>query len=313
MRRPILKNSNKKLKGNISLLVILILLASSVIGLLSINQIQRLITYGNMTFNYFRAFYLAKAWTELGLTEVYYREAGFNHEIKNEKDDDENITKYHSIIQNNFLWEKLEDWDTRKYEAFNPYFEMTISWSFANLTNDVRNSECEGNEIVLGTWEWIMISLFSDNTQDLKDMFTWTIDKNLPPLKNITDLKMDWDVSNAKFTFWLFSYKKNNEWQEYMDNVVVKDNQTSLSNFFHDDNAETIINDKSTTKKYLTIKNSWESDVEFCISWDWPIPSSDSLITVRGNYGDMEIWLQSVVKKWVPDWALNVLWEPTSN
>ena len=296
MRRPILKNSNKKLKGNISLLVILILLASSVIGLLSINQIQRLITYGNMTFNYFRAFYLAKAWTELGLTEVYYREAGFN----------DTVNSWDAIV----TWNLLE-----AYSGFNPYFEMTISWNFANLTNDVRfSSDCNSdNKIVLGTWAWIMISLFSDNTQDLKDMFTWTIDKNLPPLKNITDLKMDWDVSSAKFTFWLFSYKKNNEWQEYMDNVVVKDNQTSLSNFFHDDNAETIINDKSTTKKYLTIKNSWESDVEFCISWDWPIPSSDSLITVRGNYGDMEVWLQSVVKKWVPDWALNVLWEPTSN
>jgi ABC-type microcin C transport system permease subunit YejE len=68
------KIRNKRLKGNISLLVILILLASSVIALLSINQIQRLISYGNMTFNYFRAFYLAKAGTELGLTEVYNRD-----------------------------------------------------------------------------------------------------------------------------------------------------------------------------------------------------------------------------------------------
>ena len=310
MRRPILKNSNKKLKGNISLLVILILLASSVIGLLSINQIQRLITYWNQTFNYFRAYYLAKAWTELGLTEVYYREAGFNHKIENTKDDDGAID-YNPIIQNNFLWDVWEDWETKKYEAFNPYFEMTISWSFANLTNDVRfSSDCiSGNKIVLNSWAWIMVSLFSDNTQDLKDVFTWTIDENLPPLKNITDLKMNWDVSSAKFTFWLFSYKKNNEWREYMDNVVVKDNQISLSKFFSGDNVKTIINDTSTTKKYLTIKNSWESDVEFCISWDWPIPSSDSLITVRWNYGDMEVWIQSVVKKWVPDWALNVLWE----
>ncbi len=51
----------KKLSGNVSLLVILILLASSVIALLSINQIQHLLTYGNMTFNYFRSYYLAKA------------------------------------------------------------------------------------------------------------------------------------------------------------------------------------------------------------------------------------------------------------
>jgi hypothetical protein len=73
MKKLLAKIRNKKLKGNVSLLVIFVLLASSVISLLSINQIQRLLTYGNMTFNYFRAFYLAKAGTELGLTEVYNR------------------------------------------------------------------------------------------------------------------------------------------------------------------------------------------------------------------------------------------------
>ena len=300
MRRPILKNSNKKLKGNVSLLVILILLASSVIGLLSINQIQRLLTYGNMTFNYFRAYYLAKAWTELGLTEVYYREAGFNHEIKNTKDDDGNITQYHAIIQNNFLWEKLKEWGY-KYEAFNPYFEMTISWSFQYLTDDVRyTTKCEDeNKITLGTWEWIMLSLFSDKTNNLKDMFTGTTNKNLTQLKNITDFKMEWlDPSGSNFTFWFFTYDEKGN----MNKVIVS-KDVDLKSFLKDKS----INDNE--KGYLTIKNSWNEEMKFCISMNGSlIPSSDSLITVRGNYADMEVWLQSVVKKWVPDWTLNVLW-----
>ena len=283
MRRPILKNSNKKLKGNISLLVILILLASSVIGLLSINQIQRLITYWNQTFNYFRAFYLAKAWTELGLTEVYYREAGFNHSINS--------------------WDAIVSWNLNEsFSGFNPHFEMTISWSFANLTNDVRfSSDCNSdNKIVLGTWEWILISLFSDNTQDLEDMFTWTTDINLTQLKNITDLKMEWlEQSGSNFTFWLFSYNENGS----MVDVVVSQ-WNNLNDFLK---GKTI----SQTRSYLTIKNSSNEDVSFCISSNdnQLIPSSDSLITVRGNYWDMEVWLQSIVKKWVPDWTLNVLWE----
>jgi hypothetical protein len=65
MKKLLAKIRNKKLKGNVSLLVIFVLLASSVISLLSINQIQRLMTYGNMTSNYFRAFYIAQAGTEL--------------------------------------------------------------------------------------------------------------------------------------------------------------------------------------------------------------------------------------------------------
>jgi len=107
MKKFISKIRNKRLKGNVSLLVILILLASSVIALLSISQIQHLITYWNMTFNYFRAFYLAKAWTELGLTEVYNRENWFEDEIKNEINSDGTVN-FDSIIAKNFLWDENE-------------------------------------------------------------------------------------------------------------------------------------------------------------------------------------------------------------
>ena len=146
-----------------------------------------------------------------------------------------------------------------------------------------------------------MVSLFSDNTQDLEDMFTWTTDKNLTQLKNISDLKMEWlEPSDSNFTFWLFSYDKDGN----MDSIVVR-TWNDLSNFLN-----TNYNNDSNIKKYLTIKNSWNEEVKFCISMNGSlIPSSDSLITVRGNYWDMEVWLQSIVKKWVPDWTLNVLWE----
>ena len=67
-------------------------------------------------------------------------------------------------------------------------------------------------------------------------------------------------------------------------------------------------------RRYLTIKNpwTWNETVSFCIhnKDNSLIPYSDALITVRGNYGDMEVWLQSVVKKEVPFWAMDVLWWP---
>lgn len=278
MRRLILKNSNKKLKGNISLLVILILLASSVIGLLSINQIQRLITYGNMTFNYFRAFYLAKAWTELWLTEVYYREAGFNHSINS--------------------WDAIISWNLNEvYSGFNPYFEMAISGSFAPLTNDISNQSCDSwNKITLWTGEWIMLSLFFDTTSWFNDILSdsWTIES----MSWLNNLSLSGNSSELTFAF--FSYDNNGN----MDDVYVS-TWKNLSNFLSEKNIW------KNNKWYLTIKNSWTSEVSFCVynNDGSLLPSSDSLITVRGNYGDMEVWLQSIVKKWVPDWALNVLWE----
>ena len=292
MKQLMLKIRNRRLKGNISLLVIFILLASSVIALLSINQIQHLLTYWNMTFNYFRAFYLAKAWTELWLTEVYYREAWFENMINS----------WDSVITENLVW---------IYTWFDPHFTMNISWNFLYLTDDVRYTDgCDsGNRIVLGTWEGVVLSLFKDSTSSIQQILTWTNESNIKRLSNdeIEQLKMD-DVDRVwwwskYFMFWLFDY--DNNWD--MWSIVVK-TWADLNNFL---NSE--INNVGGIRRYLSIKNpwTWNEIVSFCIlSNDGKlIPYTDSLITVRGNYADMEVWLQSVVKRQTPSWSINVLWD----
>lgn len=295
------KIKNKKLKGNISLLVILILLATSVITLLSINQIQRLITYWNQTFNYFRAYYLAKAWTELWLAEVYNRGDGFNH----------SVTGGNSIVTWNLVWD---------YSGFNPYFNMTISWSFLYLTNDIRESEecLDENRIRLETGAGVMLSLFSDITKWTKKILTWWEPEikamNKEEIKKL-QLEKDSPSANNSLTFAFFTYKlTNNEEGEddyTIDDIIVEKGKDpkDLNSFLSSDAKYLVDSTDTNTKKYLTIKNSWEEPVEFCItikSKDIPIPYSNSLITVVWHYGGTEVGIQSIVKKWVPDWTLNV-------
>ena len=283
----------KWLKGNVSLLIILILLASSVIAMLSINQIQRLLTYGNMTFNYFRAFYLAKAWTELWLTEVYNRENWFEQSITwIEEDDDGNIVDIHDIIRENFMWE----WN--KYEWFRPYFNMEIKSRFKKITNDIKSDNCDGNKIELKGWDWIVLSLFSDNTSNIEDILNpekW----NLDAYKYI--LSFDDLVWNT-IRLWGFSYDNNGN----MDYISVQD-EKDLSKFMETLWASSF---KSWKKQYLTIKNSGTSDISFCLKnqrGENKIPYSHYLIDVQWHYGDMEVWLESIVKKDIPAWSLNVL------
>ena len=287
MRKFIAKIRNRRLKGNVSLLVIFILLACSVIALLSINQIQRLLTYWNMTFNYFRAFYLAKAGTELGLTEVYNSSDGFNHSIESG-----NV-----IVSWNLLPE---------YSGFNPYFNMTITWSFYTLNNDIRLTWCdEWNKIKLATWDGIMLSLFFDITDGFEKILS--DDKDFRALEDIDNLSLS-SYNNYNLTFALFTYKKDANGDEYMENIVVY-TWSNLTEFLSKPEVYNLIQGDSPVKRYITIKNSWNEDVEFCITKTdhQLIPYSNSLITVRGNYGDMEVWLQSIVKKSVPSWSLNVL------
>ena len=292
MKKLLRKIRNKRLKGNVSLLVILILLASSVISLLSINQIQRLLSYGNMTFNYFRAFYLAKAWTELWLTEVYNRWDGFSHRV-----DSWNI-----IISGNLVW---------IYTGFEPYFDMTITWSFYTLTDDIKYSSCEWNKIRLTSGAGIMLPLFSDDAWNkevnmiLSD-YSW-VNKD-SEFENLSfDDSVHWEWWSNSFTFWLFDYDDNGN----MNNIVVT-GWSDLKNFLQENIGTMDIE----SRKYLTIKNpwTWNEVAEFCIknNDNKLIPYSDFLITVFWHYGDMEVWIQSVVKKWVPDWTLNVIGEPAN-
>jgi len=294
IKQSILKLKNKKLKGNISLLIILILLASSVIALLAINQIQNLMTYWNMTYNYFRAHYIAKAWLELWLTEVYNREDWFST----------SINSWDSINTGNFVWwfnglsDHLDEWESLTwYSWFEPYFTMTITGSFNYLTNDITNSNncTDDNKIVLWTGEWLVIALFTDTTE-------WSINKIINSktwdssvLNNVKNLTMEGRVWKNEYTFWFFTFdnERNNT------NVLVE-TWTDLSSFVDILDID--------NKSYLTIRNSWDSTWSFCIGWDWLIPSSNSLITVQAHYWDMEVWLQSQVIKQTPFWALNSLW-----
>ena len=289
MRRFILNIRKKRLKGNVSLLVILILLASSVITLLSISQIQHLITYWNLTFNYFRAFYLAKAWTELGLTEVYNRENGFQDKIENKVKEDGSV-EFDDIITRNFLW------NDKEYEWAKPYFNMEIKSRYSKITDDIRDETCKGNEIVLKKWEWIVLSLFIDNTSGIKRI----LDPNNPkidPYKgtlSFENINLNW----KNITLWGLTYKKDD-----MSYINVQNTPGNLVSFMK--------NIKFGDKQYLTIKNPGISsdDVKFCIKevYGKEIPYSHYLIDVQWHYGDLEVWLQSVVKKDIPSWALNVL------
>ena len=280
-----MKFFNKKIKWNISLLIILILLASSVIALLSINQIKHLLSYWNATFNYFRAYYLAKAWTELWLTEVYNRENWFNHQINT----------WDSIVKDNLI---------EAYSWFNPYFNVDINSNFEYLTNDIRyNSECNNeNKMTLEKWEGIMIALFKDTTKDTKNILSWWY-----TLIEATDNQV---VKELTF------YSQNIENDITFGLFIFDDKNSSMTNLFVEKwrDLNKFINKhigsyKNNWRAYLTIKNSWDKEISFCIKWKWEIPYHDSLITVRWNYWDIEVWLESVVKKSTPSWSLDIIWD----
>ena len=68
-------------KWNISILVIFVLLASSLLGILSMNFVQQMMKQSAVVTSYYKAYYLSKAWIELWLTTIKHRGIGFEYVV----------------------------------------------------------------------------------------------------------------------------------------------------------------------------------------------------------------------------------------
>jgi hypothetical protein len=162
-------------KGNVSLLVIFVLLASSLIALLAMNQIQHLMGYGAMTHSYFRAHYLAKAGLELALTETALREAGFQMQVHSGS----------SLVTGNLLSE---------YEGFQPFFTVEMQ---------ARTSEWSGT---LVSGESIVIPLFLDSKElGHSGWLTGTKEKDLEKYADATTIKLT-NTQQAELLLGLFAF-----------------------------------------------------------------------------------------------------------
>ncbi len=82
----------KRKSGNISILVIFVLLASSLLGILAMNFVQQMIKSSVLVNSYYKAYYLSKAWIELWLTQIQHRGIGFEYVV----------ATWDAIVQDNF-------------------------------------------------------------------------------------------------------------------------------------------------------------------------------------------------------------------
>lgn len=151
----------KKKSGNISILVIFVLLASSLLGVLSMNYVQQMMKQAATVQSYYKTYYLAKAWVELGLAQIQHRDIGFEYTV-NTGD---------AIIMDNFLCQ--------------PNCSITTSLSgMAALLSQKFWQETESGCIhpyLLSGGDSLVIPLFRDKT-------SWTVSKTFDDQKEYENL-----------------------------------------------------------------------------------------------------------------------------
>lgn len=137
----------KKKSGNISILVIFVLLASSLLGILSMNFVQQMMKQSAVVNSYYKAYYLSKAWIELGLAQIKHRGIGFEY----------TVNTWDAIVLDNFF-------SGQKFTL-----STHISGTALLLSKKFwQESGCSFPYSLYG-WQSIIIPL-------IKETYTWTID-----------------------------------------------------------------------------------------------------------------------------------------
>lgn len=170
-----------KKKWNISILVIFVLLASSLLGILSMNFVQQMMKQSAIVHSYYKSYYLAKAWLELGLTAIQTRGPWFDYVVNT----------WDAIIQDNF------------FSGYNYSLSLSISWTASLLAPHFwQGSGCE-NPYMLSGGDSIIVPLFRDVTEET----FWSLFTTGIAYQNLADLlgKINFlpSITYGDVTYWI--------------------------------------------------------------------------------------------------------------
>lgn len=278
---------------NISLMVLFILLACSLLGLLTLHFVENMFAQSAQIFGYYKSYYLSKAGVELSLTQLKNRGVWFSLQIDSGYD----------IVRENFV------------SSGTYFFESSIVGRSSLLSRSVvQMSWCE-IPFVLSTGESLVVPVFFDN-------FTGSIFDSFQPsivYKNAGYLLQDTEVigtdhqglvsvgilvssgtdlyqTGVYFTTWDFGTPRFfNGFSSKVQGVFA-----SLEDF-------ELLDWKNNTalQNYLVVANKSDHKLSFCLAIQgWQLPTEQYLIKSFGMYGNQKIGLEAVYKQPIPSYLI---------
>ena len=285
---------NKILKWNVSIMIILILLACSLMGVLTVVFLKSLITYTDDTYSYHKSYYIAKAWLELALTEIDNSAMWFSQYIESG-----------NVINNNF-------------ECVWCHFTSHIQWRSRIISNDFwENPICtDENALILQQWQSLIIPMFYDNNTNFFRILSGG-DYDITPLwedlsKYNLRLSCKNGCDNKMLNVWVIFQQWGLEWDISWEYLYMTGIQIGASNFFYKYfDAFDHFQDYSQVwykgyYPYIVISNSEMSDAKFCIEHDneqWP--TTKYFISSLWEYMWKSVWLQAIYAQPVPSFFIN--------
>lgn len=286
----ITKLGYRKLNWNISILVILVLLACSLMGILSMNFLNNLLSYTDNSYSYYKSYYYAKAWLELALTEIDNSDVWFSHNIP--------LT---DVINNNLGW----TWE---------WFIVSILWRSTFLSNEFwKNTECNENTALSIPAKWSMtLPMFYDNSSDYDKIFSKDSDYNLlaNSRQELSIRNYPWgQYNNPILDIWVVFQSWDSMLWDYIYMTWLEFNSTFFQKYFQE--FQTMYRDEPWSYGYLSyivISNPNEAEVKFCIdatNKEFPWPTTKYFISSRWEYRWRTVWLQAIYAQPLPSFFIN--------
>ncbi len=291
----------KKKSGNISILVIFVLLASSLLGILSMNFVQQMMKQSAVVNSYYKAYYLSKAGIELWLSIIKYRGVGFEY----------SVNTWAALVRDNFF-------SGQNFSLF-----TSVSGTSSLLSKKFWQGSGCAFPYVLSGGESIIVPLFRDVTPwSIADLFSsWIVYENLASLLENDSLDIEHILSSDTVTFGLLILSGNELYENgiffkswSLSTISLHDFTTAFAtymtevdrNFVNFYGSPLLI--EKGYKIYLMLSNTAQIDQSFCLKIlaDTQsqsisvLPTDTFFLQSQASYGDQRVALDASYAQPIP-------------
>ena len=283
----ILSFREKKLKWNILILVILVMLTVAMMWLLTMSFLKQMFTYTINLDGYYKSYYLSKAWIELALTEIDNSDIWFSNEIKW----DDNI-----FSQNLCKWWgcSVDLTVLGRAKELNQYF-----WESTGCTAETAFTLAGGESFALPLF---LQDTWSSNAQLV--LWEWKDDISYISIDDLKNVRLKFlDNNEGKREIVLSLVFPTLAMQlDYLYIATWVLDETAIKTFV--ENAG-LHNYDLGSKIYLMISNSTIHPISFCFSSRVDLPATKFYVVSLWNYQWKYVGMQAIYAQPIPSFMFD--------
>lgn len=312
-----------KKEGNMSLIMLFVLAIGSLIGLMSTNFIQDMISSTWSLRDFYQSYYISKWGIELWILAVNNYDYGF----------EDSLTGTEEIIRNNLHCKKNCNLSLKISSRIRPQDNFPIIfWSTPETIDNCSNLSHNNTIIHLSWWASYVLPLFWDerklttNSSNFINLLETPYSLQIIPESSSSVSNNSIGIGIALWSWFKNQYEQlptSSKQELYITGYIW---EISINNFLYNSNSITpnigaqnpqniamsfwSSNDLLIQENfnYLFITNLGENTYSFCLKAEqkanW-YTLDNALVTSIGSYGKTTIGLQANIKKPLPDYIIN--------